>query len=70
MNTAIEQLSKQYQIIQVVNLDEFDYSDTGYAPWIRQRLAQIRQDSYENNQRILFTIALDYYQKEIGRAHV
>lgn len=58
LEEKITQLKSQYDVLAVINLDPWhDQHDYDKKPWLRQILSLVHQDSYLDNQRILFTIS-------------
>ena len=58
LEEKITQLKSQYDVIAVINLDPWhDLSEYDKKPWMRQILSPVYQESYLDNQRILFTIS-------------
>ena len=62
INEQIEQLKKQYNIVDIVNLGQWpaDNYDQGKT-WLVDILNKLRKNSFDNNERIIFTLAQDYY---------
>jgi hypothetical protein len=66
LEEKINKLKSQYDVIAVVDLDPWhDLSENDKKQWMRQILSPIYQDTYLNNQRIIFkTLRGDVYADE------
>lgn len=60
----IDNLSKQYQISGVIDLDHMEYN-LSFGPWINKQLVKVRKEYYGNNERIVIFLDNDYYQKQL-----
>jgi len=60
MNTVekqLQSLNNEYNILNIVDLNEwFSMSMYKRSDWLEQKLLNIRQDHYENNQRLIFIL--------------
>jgi hypothetical protein len=58
LEEKITQLKSQYDVLAVINLDPWhDVHEYDKKSWMRQILTLVHQESYLDNQRILFTIS-------------
>jgi radical SAM protein with 4Fe4S-binding SPASM domain len=58
LETLVKQYSTDYDIVDIVNLDHWFSLDPNERPgWLQSRLKKIYQAVYQDNQRILFTLA-------------
>jgi len=56
LEEKISQLRSQYDVLAVIDLDPWhDQNEYDKKPWMRQILNEVHQESYLDNQRILFT---------------
>lgn len=60
---TLEQLNQEFSIVAVIDLDIKEYNKNTFDSVIKQQLENIRKDEYQPNERIIFTICNDYYQK-------
>jgi len=75
LEERLEQYQKQYDIVAVINLDQWhDQPEHRREFWLKDSITRVRKDSYENNQRIIFTLTqydlaivdnLKYYLNQI-----
>jgi hypothetical protein len=57
LQEKIKELSSQYKIVAEVNLDAWhDMEDYQTKNWFRKILTEIHKDTYEYNERIIFTL--------------
>lgn len=63
-NQILTELSSQYQIVSVIDLDTIQYDPMVFPQWIETQLAKIRKDVFLNNERILILLTEDNYQKK------
>jgi len=57
LQEKIKELSAQYKIVAEVSLDSWhEMADYQTKNWFRKILAEIHKDTYENNERIIFTL--------------
>ena len=55
LEEKINKLKSQYDVIAVIDLDPWhDLPENDKKPWMRQILNTIYQDTYLNNQRMIF----------------
>ena len=59
----LDDLSKQYSIAGVIDLDSVNFSLLTFTPWIKNQLTNIRKECYENNERLVIFLETDYYQE-------
>jgi MoaA/NifB/PqqE/SkfB family radical SAM enzyme len=66
LEQKINELKSQYDVIAVIDLDPWhDLHEDDKKHWMRQILSPIHQDTYLNNQRIIFkTLRGDVYANE------
>lgn len=66
LEEKINELKSQYDVIAVIDLDPWhDLPENDKKHWMRQILSPIHQDTYLNNQRIIFkTLRGDVYANE------
>jgi len=58
LNEKIIELKSRYDVTAVINLDPWhDLHEYDKKSWMRQILSQVHQDSYLDNQRVVFTIS-------------
>jgi hypothetical protein len=58
LEEKITQLKSQYDVVAIINLDPWhDVHEYDKKSWMRQTLSLVHQDSYLDNQRIVFTIS-------------
>ena len=57
LEEQLERYQKQYDIVAVINLDQWhDQPEHRREFWLKDSITRVRKDSYENNQRIIFTL--------------
>jgi len=58
LEEKITELQSQYDVLAVINLDPWhEQNEYEKKPWMRQILSLVSQESYLDNQRIVFTIS-------------
>jgi radical SAM protein with 4Fe4S-binding SPASM domain len=58
LDEKITELKSQYDVLAVINLDPWhEQNEYEKKPWMRQILSLVSQESYLDNQRIVFTIS-------------
>ena len=58
LDERITELRSQYDVVAVIDLDPWhDVHEYDKKSWMRQILGLVHQDSYLDNQRIVFTIS-------------
>ncbi len=60
---TLEQLNQEFSIVAIIDLDIKEYNRNTFDSVIKRQLESIRKDEYQPNERIIFTICNDYYQK-------
>jgi MoaA/NifB/PqqE/SkfB family radical SAM enzyme len=60
---TLEQLNQEFSIVAIIDLDNKEYNKNTFDSVIKRQLENIRKDEYQSNERIVFTICNDYYQK-------
>jgi MoaA/NifB/PqqE/SkfB family radical SAM enzyme len=60
---TLEQLNQEFSIVAIIDLDIKEYNKNTFDSVIKRQLENIRKDEYQPNERIIFTICNDYYQK-------
>ena len=65
MNIAqvLEQLNQEFNIVATIDLDVKKYNHNTYSSFVKRHLEKIRKDEFAPNERIIFTMCNDYYQK-------
>jgi organic radical activating enzyme len=57
----ITELTQQYNVLAVVDLNQWPSDYNQGKEWLSSMLTKLHTDSYDNNDRILFTITRDYF---------
>ncbi len=58
VSASIQQLEKNYEILQVVDLDPWhDVPFHEKSTWLQKKLTALHRPAFENNQRIVFTLS-------------
>jgi len=70
LQEQIKKLSKQYNVVSVVDLDPWhDFDVFQQEFWLRKMLSEVHKDCYENNERILLTLTKgDIYKDQNANA--
>ena len=66
LDSALQDLSQQYEVLSTVYLDTcFDKTYAEAHDWLRQTCQQLRKESYQAHQRLIFVLQHgDYYVKD------
>ena len=66
MNIAnkVSALNQQYDIVEIVNLDQWDKKFNEGRNWLDHTCRRLHKDSYAVNERIIFTHTRDFYTED------
>ena len=61
LDDKINELKQKYNIIEVVNLDEWNEKFNQGRNWLEHTCRRLHKDSFADNERIIFTHLKDFY---------
>lgn len=68
--SIIDNLKKQYSIVDIVDLNNWDQNYQQSQIWLEQQCRQIRSDEFAPNERIIFLHSKDYYSSAADIGYV
>lgn len=66
----ISDLKKQFDIIEVVDLDTWDHNYAVSQQWLERTCQQLRREVFMPNERIVFCHSKDYYSSESNVGYI
>lgn len=68
--SIIDNLKKQYSIVDIVDLNNWDQNYQQSQIWLEQQCRQIHRDEFASNERIIFLHSKDYYSSDADVGYV
>ena len=62
--SIINDLKEQYDIVDIVDLNNWDQNYQQSQIWLEQQCRQLHRDIFAPNERIVFLHSKDYYSSE------